>query len=115
MWSLGKAPNPGAFYKRALKFAEKYPEAHAYLLGGETRSPTCDKESWTRAFFPLPRYGQLTCNICESFNNAITKERGKQPECSNKCPNPFGHNKRTCKYNPLRPPLNEEGIEEEDA
>lgn len=77
LWSLGAAPNVGLFEQLELKFRDKYPPAARYILGDNEVPPTCPREAWARAYFGRPRYGQLTSNICESFNKAIVKQRGE--------------------------------------
>lgn len=36
----------------------------------------CQKENWSNAYFPSRRYGQMTSNGSESWNNQISDERG---------------------------------------
>lgn len=36
----------------------------------------CPKENWSNAYFPVRRYGQMTSNGSESWNNQISDERG---------------------------------------
>jgi MULE transposase domain/SWIM zinc finger len=72
IWKISKASTVEAFEMEMNRLRELNPATELYLRG-------IPPENWSRAHFPVPRFGHVTSNIAESMNAWMKTLRKQAP------------------------------------